>query len=326
MLIHSLVVIGLLAQLAACQVGAPTTCDCGFRDEAGYTWAHVWYSNFLKQKIPLQQDKNYQVMSYKISRQSDQIYERQFAKDHVLMTPDGIQLLVRKDDSGTILSGQFATMDNDILYGTFRSFIQIPTQPGTVSAFYYFKNNNNEIDVELLSKFNPPQAYFAIHPQIYEPDGSASNLTHGERMLPFDPAQQLHEYRFDWLPDQVNYYVDGEFSRAMNTNVPNAPGRINLNHWSDGNPNFSGDPPANVDITMLIANLTFFYNSSQNNDLLCQSTRTPCLVTDILNKRLIPSSEVARPLVARASPASSFLHWPIVAMVSIVSSLYIFFN
>jgi hypothetical protein len=49
---------------------------------------------------------------------------------------------------------------------------------GTVAAFYLYKNDTSEIDMEALSyKQNPWQMYLSVKPQIYNPDGSASNLT-----------------------------------------------------------------------------------------------------------------------------------------------------
>lgn len=62
--------------------------------------------------------------------------------------------------------------------------------PGTVAAFFYYRNTTSEIDIETLSKLrNPAQAYFAIQPQIYNPDGSASPQTHHKYPMSFDPTQ-----------------------------------------------------------------------------------------------------------------------------------------
>ncbi|KAF7720846.1 hypothetical protein EC973_005914 [Apophysomyces ossiformis] len=151
---------------------------------------------------------------------------------------------------------------------------------GTVAAFYFYRNVSSEIDVESLSKIqNPWQTYFAIQPQIYEPDGSASNITHEKHTLDFNPTEAFHEYRFDWSPGAVNFYIDGQYMRTMNQNVPSSPGRLMINHWSDGNPNFSGGPPAE-EATLEIANLTLFFNSSEfTAPPVCHSTQEPCNVS-----------------------------------------------
>ena len=77
----------------------------------------------------------------------------------------------------------------DILYGTFRASMKTSSEPGTVAAFFFFKDNTCEIDMESLSRIqNPWKTYFSVQPQIYNEDGSASNLTNDKHTLPFDPT------------------------------------------------------------------------------------------------------------------------------------------
>lgn len=64
----------------------------------------------------------------------------------------------------------------------------------------------------------------------------------------------------------------------MTTNVPSTSGRIMVNHWTDGNPNFSGGPPEK-DSDMVISHLNMFFNSSESTDPpVCQKRSTPCNV------------------------------------------------
>lgn len=66
--------------------------------------------------------------------------------------------------------------------------------------------------------------------------------------------------------------------REMTTNVPNSPGRVLVNHWTDGNPNFSGGPPAQ-DSDLRVSNLNMFFNSSETkNSLACIKSKSPCKV------------------------------------------------
>lgn len=170
---------------------APITCDCGFIDENGNLWTSVWYSNYQRNdSIRLQHDKNFMVMDYSLGKsRQDSNYDRVFQKNNVDLTSDGAQLFVRTDENGKPSSASFGTFRSDILYGTFRSFLKTPSIPGTVSSFYYYESRTSEIDMETLSKYNnPKQTFFAIQPQIYNPDGSASNLTHHKELLDYDPT------------------------------------------------------------------------------------------------------------------------------------------
>jgi hypothetical protein len=79
---------------------------------------------------------------------------------------------------------------SDFLYGTYRARMKTSNVPGTVAAFFFYRNNTSEIDMETLSKLQDPyKTYFAIQPQIYNKDGSASPITNEKHDLPFNPTQ-----------------------------------------------------------------------------------------------------------------------------------------
>ncbi|KAI8081430.1 concanavalin A-like lectin/glucanase domain-containing protein [Halteromyces radiatus] len=248
-------------------------------------------------------------------------YLRVFSPDNIRLTPYSVQLTVEIDHD-ILTSAAFGTQRNDILYGTFRASMKPPVAPGTVSSFYYFESNSAEIDVEILGRYTDPrQAFFVVHPQIYNQDGSASNLTHQRKNLQSDPTLDFHEYRFDWLPGLVDYFVDGNLSATINTNVPSVPGRIIVNHWSDGNPNFSGLPEEGQNIVLDVANLTFFFNSS--NDIFgppCESSKTPCDVKDIMSRKLLPGSSATSLTSSSLRSLLSLLIIPIVLVSFIMSS------
>jgi hypothetical protein len=89
--------------------------------------------------------------------------------------------------------------------------------------------------------------------------------------------QDFHEYRFDWLPNQAIFYIDGEQVNNLYTNIPTTPGRIMLNHWTDGNKNFSEGPPTR-DAVMEIKNMTLFYNASTDTgpEMKCEIMQNAC--------------------------------------------------
>ncbi|SAM00839.1 hypothetical protein [Absidia glauca] len=289
-----------LAPLVNTQLSSsPVTCDCGFRDENSNIWSNVWYSNYqqandghegsMKSDPTRATDKNYMVMDYSVQRPGSD-YKRIFSKNNVNMTPQSAQLIVRSNDAGEMTSASFGTQRNDFLYGTFRSTIKMPSAPGTVAAFYHYYNDTSEIDMETLGRYTDPRlTYFAIQPQIRNEDGSASNLTHVKYPLEYDPTTDFHEYRFDWSPGSVGFYLDGQLASTIDTNIPSSPGRIMLNHWTDGNPNFSGVAPSDQDVVMEIANLTFFFNSTKDTSgPPCQVNQNPCDVQDITSGKLLP--------------------------------------
>jgi beta-glucanase (GH16 family) len=79
--------------------------------------------------------------------------------------------------------------------------------------------------------------------------------------LPFRPDNEFHEYRFDWSPDSVIFYVDGQFVYEMTENIPTSAGRFFMNHWSNGDPLWSAGPPQE-DTPMTVSYVKAYFNSS----------------------------------------------------------------
>ncbi|KAG1468135.1 hypothetical protein G6F56_004016 [Rhizopus delemar] len=281
-------------QIVSAQKAEPVVCDCGFMDENYQVWSNIWYSDYSKYKSITHNDQYYQVMDYTIKSKAKNTIDRVFSPNNIKLNAQGMTLTVKKDGQDKYSSASIGTKRSDFLYGTFRARMKISQVPGTVAAFFYYRNVSSEIDIETLSRLtNPWQTYFAIQPQIYNKDGSASPLTHQKYGLAFDPTQEYHEYRFDWIPGLVKFYVDGIPVGDMTTNVPSTSGRIMVNHWTDGNPNFSGGPPEK-DSDMVISHLNMFFNSSESTDPpVCQKRSTPCNVQDIMSNNLLPGTETS---------------------------------
>lgn len=82
--------------------------------------------------------------------------------------------------------------------------------------------------------------------------------------LNFDPTVAFHEYRFDYLPGKVCFYADSELLAEMEgPAIPDSPGHIILQHWSNGNAKWSGGPPEE-DATMIVSYVKAYFNSSDS--------------------------------------------------------------
>lgn len=85
--------------------------------------------------------------------------------------------------------------------------------------------------------------------------------------LTFDPTEDFHEYRFDFVPGKAMFYVDSEkVSEIQSDKVPSVGGHLILQHWSNGNPNWSGGPPKEV-ATMTVSYVKAYFNSSDPSQL-----------------------------------------------------------
>lgn len=135
----------------------------------------------------------------------------------------------------------------------------------------YF-NDTQEIDMEFLSKdFDTQNSSYPVH-LVLQSQASAQagydasgTLGHAIANLPFDPRTDFHEYRFDFVPGRVIFYADGTVLAVMDDpdSVPStsSAGHLALSQWSNGNPLWSGGPPAK-DSAMEVRYVKAYFNST----------------------------------------------------------------
>ncbi|EOD48374.1 putative glycoside hydrolase family 16 protein [Neofusicoccum parvum UCRNP2] len=179
----------------------------------------------------------------------------------------GLQLVVRSepvDDKVPI--GEVVAARTDMLYGSFRVAMKLTGIPGTCGAFFWFRNDTQEIDVEFLSK-QLNESSNMVNLVLQSPQSAAAGFdashtpNYDVYPLPFRPDKAFHEYRFDWLPDRVSFYADGTWLKDMTIDLPNSPGHLVLNHWSNGDPLWSAGPPRE-DATLTVSYVKSYFNSS----------------------------------------------------------------
>ncbi|KAL8995450.1 MAG: hypothetical protein Q9188_006810 [Gyalolechia gomerana] len=182
----------------------------------------------------------------------------------------GAQILVRGGDpgeGGMIRMGELDTNRTDILYGSFRAGIKLTGLPGTCGAFFWYLNDTQEIDMEFLSsQFNATSHPVNLVLQSQKSLAAGFNAHDTDsfqvHQLPFDPSGGFHEYRFDWFRDHVDFYADGVLLKTMSGDgVPSDPGHLALSQWSNGDPMWSGGPPAE-DAVMTVSYVKGYFNSS----------------------------------------------------------------
>jgi beta-glucanase (GH16 family) len=123
--------------------------------------------------------------------------------------------------------------------------------------------------MEFLTKdFNPSNNSYPINLVLQSREAAAANYDASKTAnfiksyLPFNPTTDFHEYRIDYLPDKVLFYADGAQLAQMNTSaVPTEAGRLILQHWSNGNPLWSGGPPEE-DAVLQVRYVKAYFNSS----------------------------------------------------------------
>ena len=128
--------------------------------------------------------------------------------------------------------GEFRT-DKYYHYGYYETSMKAIKNDGVVSSFFTYtgpsdvinnvKNPWDEIDIEILGKDTTQM-------QInYYRNGVGGH----EQMinLGFDASEAYHTYGFDWQPDKITWYVDGQKVGEMSGDMPKTPSKIMMNAW-----------------------------------------------------------------------------------------------
>ncbi|KAL2200922.1 concanavalin A-like lectin/glucanase domain-containing protein [Corynascus similis CBS 632.67] len=185
----------------------------------------------------------------------------------------GLQLVVRAGDDevidGMVPVAELDTRRLDLMWGTFRAMMKVSPVKGTCAAFFWYFNDTQEIDMEFLSKdFNASNRSYPINLVLQSREAAmagydASATGNFVRVfLPFDPTEDFHEYRIDYLPGRVFFFADGEVLAEMDgPAVPSSPGHLVLRHWSNGNKYWSGGPPTE-DASLVVSYVKAYFNSS----------------------------------------------------------------
>jgi len=149
--------------------------------------------------------------------------------------------------------------------------------------------------MEFLSKqFNTSRG--AINLVLQTPESvkhgyDASNTSEFKvKPLDYRPDEQFHEYRFDWSPNKVEFFVDGKSIHSMTDQVPDSAGSLFLNHWSNGDPAWSAGPP-NKDVAMTISYVKAYFNSTEQEKKDAYKKR--CKKFDVEKVCEIPAQMVA---------------------------------
>ncbi|THW93297.1 concanavalin A-like lectin/glucanase [Aureobasidium pullulans] len=173
-----------------------------------------------------------------------------------------------------VRTGEINSLRRDMRYGSFRVAMKMSDVPGTCAAFFWYRNDSQEIDMEYLSRqanYESANGLSPINLVIQSPASASANYnaintsTYRLETLPFQPSEGYHEYRFDWTPERIVFFADGkplsEFENAFDGDAPDAPGTMMLNHWSTGNAGWSGGPPAQ-DAVLTVSYVKAYFNSS----------------------------------------------------------------
>ncbi len=171
---------------------------------------------------------------------SGSFYGGDWLPDNILSRSGGAFLEVRRT-KGRSLPYTAAEMKSDqhFGYGRYETIMQPARGSGLVTAFFTFTGEpfgdpHDEIDIEFLGSDTTK-----IHFNYFKNGRKIKPATFD---LPFDASAKPHLYAFEWRPDGITWFVDGEPVYATETGdkgIPSHPGKVMFSAWT-GIPQMAG--------------------------------------------------------------------------------------
>ncbi|KAL7626959.1 hypothetical protein AAE478_003734 [Parahypoxylon ruwenzoriense] len=319
LLYHIMVSLRSLAPLSALFNFVLADCECGYSitttsDNKQYIFTELFESDFIHLDMADEIDDygkyGWASQDYQMSSEAARgLYGESFTPQNVISNiiadsqvfegpgskigDTGLNLVVKSQIKDGMVASAEVQATNLQYHGTFRAGIKITGVPGTCSAFFWYMNDTQEIDMEFLSsQFNRGNSTFPVNLVLQSRESNdagfdASKTKDFKKIsLPFDPTTDFHEYRIDFLPDKVIFYADAKMLAEMNgTGVPSSPGHLHLSHWSNGNMGWSQGPPETDAITTVRYVKAYFNSSleSRQHDyqMRCKDPSAPSAVCTI---------------------------------------------
>ncbi|KAL7955410.1 glycoside hydrolase family 16 protein [Trichoderma compactum] len=292
--------LALMVVLMSCIVAADCECGFltqgQERNRSGNGAGQLFFTNMMESKFfemrDISRDGTWRRQQYNVSARAGRgEYGKSFALDNVYTTArdgegesedadaagsnsttggDGVGLVVGSTVvNEAIPVAELDSARSDLHYGSYRAGMKLTAVNGTCAAFFWYFNDTQEIDMEFLSRqFDPVKKIYPANLVVQSEESRKAGYDASKTgtfkvvNLTFDPTAGFHEYRFDYLPNRVLFYADSQLLAEMNgTSVPSGPGHIILQHWSNGNPLWSGGPPKE-DTVLTVSYVKAYFNSS----------------------------------------------------------------
>lgn len=218
----------------------------------------------------------------------------------------GLQVWVRGPPlaDGFVSTGEVDSARTDMFYGTYRAAMKLPDINGTTSAFTWYFNDSQEIDMEFLSaEFNNEQNVFPVNlvmqslQSVQQGDNAAGTDTFVLANLTFNPTVGFHEYRFDFIPGLVIFYADSQILATMSnpSAIPTHSGKIILTQWSNGNPEWSRGPPLQ-DSALIVSYVKAYFHSTNATrksitSKACRNRAAPKAICAIPDQKEAPNPD-----------------------------------
>lgn len=126
---------------------------------------------------------------------------------------------------GETLCGAEIQTKEKVHYGSYEIRMKIPDAPSSITGFFLYEqpDYDHEIDIEI---YNQSDAQLLLTTYA---KGKERNSD--QRTLSFDPTLDYHTYRFNYLPDRVDFFIDDVLIQAWSKGFTSKSMYLMVNTW-----------------------------------------------------------------------------------------------
>lgn len=287
------------------------TCECGYQTNTGDVWQYSLVTEFnTTDTTTFSSSTDWTIVESVHVNGTSNPYALAYTATNVVVQDSTLQLTCsayEASDSKTIHAGEIKTQRSDILYGSFRSSHRVQGGTGAVAALFFYADDSDEIDIELVTDDAVRNVHFTNQPdgiiQTYMPNGVSRT--------------SFASYRFDWLPSQTSFYVNDVLSGSLTEDVPAVNGSIELNSWANGG-SFTGTQVPTTDSVMSVQWIHLYFNTSSSSSAAswekgCKAAGVAVCMVDsdaiTLNQTAAQTSSASSVRVASWWSSSSWSSW-----------------
>jgi hypothetical protein len=136
----------------------------------------------------------------------------------------------RLDDHQT--AAEIENQQKNLMHVSMRMYGRVTGDAGAVAGFFTFFDDDNESDVEILTRDPKDQIRYTNQPSVDKEGNEITQASTGPTGLPAWDDWQTH--RIDWLPKNSYWYLNDKQVAANTYSVPRKPSFLVLNMWGDG--------------------------------------------------------------------------------------------
>ena len=99
---------------------------------------------------------------------------------------------------------------------------------------FFYHSDSQEIDIEWISDPDSTSNDNGTRVMQYTNQGQhgTEDAVEVNGVAPEDATTEVHEYRVDWVEGSSRFFVDGEFQKEIEMNVPTTGGQWVWNAWT----------------------------------------------------------------------------------------------